>query len=83
MTCSVALYGADTWRLGKLAHKYLGSSEMWCWQRMEFSWADPVRNKRALQRLKEERNILKTIKRRKANWICCLLSRNCLLNHVI
>jgi hypothetical protein len=49
---------------------------------MEFSWTDRVRNE-VLQRVKEERNILKTIKRRKSNWICHILRRNCLLNHVI
>jgi hypothetical protein len=32
---------------------------------------------------KEERNILHTIKRRKANWIGHILRRNCLLKHVI
>jgi hypothetical protein len=32
---------------------------------------------------KEERNILHTIKRRKANWIGHSLRRNCLLKHVI
>jgi hypothetical protein len=31
----------------------------------------------------EERNILHTIKRRKANWIGHILRRNCLLQHVI
>jgi hypothetical protein len=34
-------------------------------------------------RVKEERNILHTIKRRKANWIGHILRRNCLLKHVI
>jgi hypothetical protein len=34
-------------------------------------------------RVKEERNILQTIKRRKANWIGHFLRRNCLLKHVI
>jgi hypothetical protein len=33
--------------------------------------------------VKEERNILHTIKRRKANWIGHILRRNCLLKHVI
>jgi len=33
-------------------------------------------------RVKEERNILLTIKRRKANWIYYSLHRNCLLKHV-
>jgi len=31
------------------------------------SWADRVRNKKWLQRVKKERNILKTIKRKKDN----------------
>jgi hypothetical protein len=34
-------------------------------------------------RLKEERNILHTIRRRKANWIGHILRRNCLLSHII
>jgi hypothetical protein len=36
-----------------------------------------------LHRVKEERNILHTIKRRKANWIGHILRKNCLLKHVI
>jgi hypothetical protein len=34
-------------------------------------------------RVKEDWNILQTIKRRKANWIGHILHRNCLLKHVI
>jgi hypothetical protein len=33
--------------------------------------------------VKEERNIVHTIKRIKANWIGHILRRNCLLKHVI
>jgi hypothetical protein len=44
---------------------------------------DSVRNEEMLQRVEEERNILQTIKRRKANWIGDILRRNCLLKHVI
>jgi hypothetical protein len=36
-----------------------------------------------LRRVKEEKNVLHTIKRRKANWIGHNLLRNCLLKHVI
>jgi len=36
-----------------------------------------------LQRVKEERNILQTIIRRKANSIGHILHRNCLLKHII
>jgi hypothetical protein len=43
----------------------------------------PLKTKVILQYLKEERNILHTIKRRKANRIGHILRRNCLLKHVI
>jgi replicative superfamily II helicase len=60
---------------------HLEHSFVWCWRRVEkISWTDHVRNE-VLQRVKEERNILQTIKR-KANWICHVLRRNCLLKHV-
>jgi hypothetical protein len=49
----------------------------------KISWTDRVRNEEVLHRVKEERNILHTIKRRKANWIAHILRRNCLLKHVI
>jgi hypothetical protein len=42
-----------------------------------------VRNDEVLQSVKEERNIVQTIKRRKAKWIGHILRRNCLLKHVI
>jgi hypothetical protein len=41
-----------------------------------------VRYEEVLNRVKEKRNILQTIKRMKANWIGHILSRNCLLKHV-
>jgi replicative superfamily II helicase len=82
-TRSIALYGAETWTLRKVDQKYLESFEMWCWRRMEISWIDRVSHEEILHRVKEERNILHTIKRRKANWIGHILRRNCLLKHVI
>jgi len=36
-----------------------------------------------LNRVKEEANVLYTIKRRKANWIGHILRRNCLVKYVI
>jgi hypothetical protein len=78
-----AFYGAETWTLQKVDQKYLGSFEMWCCRRMEkISWTDRVRNE-LIRRVKEDSNILHTIKRRKANWIGHILLRNCLLKHVI
>jgi hypothetical protein len=62
---SIALYGIETWTLRKLNQKYLESFEMWCWRRMEkISWTDRVNNEVVLHRVKEERNILHTIRRR-------------------
>ena len=54
---------------------------MWCWGKMVISWIDHVRNE-VLRRVKEERNILFTTKRRKANWIDYVLRRNYVLKHV-
>ena len=49
----------------------------------KISWTDHVRNEEVLHRVNEERNILHTVKSRKANWIGHILFRNCLLKHVI
>jgi hypothetical protein len=52
-------YGAETWTLRKVDQKYVESFGMWRWRRMEkISWTDNVRNKKVLQRVKEDRNIL-------------------------
>ena len=57
---------------------------MWCWGRMEkISWTDHVRNEEVLLQVKEQRNILHAIRKRKANWIGLILRRNCLLKQVI
>ena len=80
---SMALYGADS-TLRAADQKYLESFEMWCWRRMEkISWIDHVRNEEVLLRVNEQRNILREIRKRKANWIGHILRRNCLLKHVI
>jgi hypothetical protein len=46
-------------------------------------WTDHVRNEEVLLRVKEQRNILHEIRKRKANWIGHILRRNCLLQRVI
>jgi hypothetical protein len=56
---------------------------MWCWRRMKFSRTDHVRNEDELLTVKEQRNILHEISKRKANWIGHILCRNCLLHQVI
>jgi hypothetical protein len=47
------------------------------------SWTDHVRNEDVLLRVKEQRNILHEIRKRKVNWIGHILRRNCLLQQVI
>jgi hypothetical protein len=64
--------------------KRLESFEMWCWRRMEnISWTDRVRNEEVLLTVKEQRNVLHGIRKRKAKWIGHILRRNCLLQRVI
>ena len=76
---SIALYGAETWILRKVDQKYLESFEIWCWRRMEkISWTDRVSNDKVLRRVKEERNIIHTIKE-----TGYMLRRNCHLKHII
>ena len=45
-------------------------------------WSDRVRNE-LLHRVKEKRNMIRKIKRRKATWIGYIFRRECLLKHVL
>jgi hypothetical protein len=49
----------------------------------KFSWTDNARNKEVLLRVKEQKNILHEISKKKANWIGYILRKNCLLRQVI
>ena len=49
----------------------------------KISWIDHVRNEEVFLRVNEQRNILREIRKRKANWIGHILRRNCLLKQVI
>jgi hypothetical protein len=50
---------------------------------LEKDGKDHVRNEEVLLRVKEQRNILHEIPKRKANWIGHVLRRNCILKRVI
>jgi len=70
--------------MGAIHQKHLESFEMWCWKKTEkIIWTDHVRNEEVLLRVKEYSNILHEISKGKANWICHILRRNCLLQRVI
>jgi len=49
----------------------------------KISWTDLARNEDVLLRVKEQRNILHEIRKRKASWIGHILRRNCQLQRVI
>ena len=50
-------------KLDKWIRNNLERFETWCWRRMgKISWTDRVRNEEVLLRVKEERNILHTVK---------------------
>jgi hypothetical protein len=42
---------------------------MWCCKRMKIRWTYLVKNKDVLHRVKEEKNVMYDIKRRKNDWI--------------
>jgi len=48
----------------------------------KISWTDHVRNEEVLLRVKEQKNILHEISKRKANRMGHILRRNCLLQNV-
>jgi len=81
---SIALCGAETWAIQAVDQKHIESSEIWWWRRMEkISSTDHVSNEEVLLRVKEQRNTLNEISKRKANWIGHVLRRNWLLQRVI
>jgi hypothetical protein len=80
---SIAIYGVENWTLRAVEQKQLESFEMWCRRRTEkIIWNDHVRNKEVLLRVKEHRNILHEIRKRKANSIGHILRRNRLLQRI-
>ena len=81
---STVFHGAECWTLRKVNQKFLESSEILCWRRMEkITWTDRVKNEDVSHRVREERNILHTINRRKVNWFDHTLQSSYLLKHFI
>ena len=60
---SVALYGSETWTLGKNEERVVNAHETWCWRRMlKIKWTDRITNDEVFKRAKEERLLLKILK---------------------
>jgi hypothetical protein len=79
---NITLQGADTWIVRKVGQIYLERFEKWCWRREKISWTNRVKNE-VLHKVKKERNIVHTIRQRKAKWICHIFRENCFLKHPI
>jgi len=61
---NVALYGSETWTLGKNEERIINAFETWCWRRMlKIKWTDRIMNDEVFQRVKEERLLLKILKK--------------------
>jgi len=57
---SVALYGSETWTLGKNEERVINAFETWCWRKMlKIKWTDRITNYEVFQRVKAERLLLK------------------------
>ncbi|KAJ4438520.1 hypothetical protein ANN_14465 [Periplaneta americana] len=68
----------ETWTSRRSEEKRIEAFEMWIWRRMErMKWTDGIRNEAVLERVGEERIMLKLIRKRKRNWLNHCLRRNC------
>ncbi|KAJ4435736.1 hypothetical protein ANN_18353 [Periplaneta americana] len=58
----------ETWTLRRSEEKRLEAYEKWIWRRMEcMKWTDRIRNEAVLERVDEERMMLKLFRKRKIN----------------
>jgi hypothetical protein len=81
---SVALYGSETWTLGKKEKDKLEAFEMWCWRKMNrIRWIDRKTNEEVLREIGEKRQLMKQIKLRKGRWIGHILRHQCLLLRIL
>ena len=80
----VALYGCETWTLRKVEVDKLEASEMWLWRQMEgISWRDKIGNEEVLKRVDENKCLMKTVYKRRKNWIGHVIRGDGLLRDVL
>jgi len=81
---SVALYGSETWTIGKTEEKRLLAFETWCYRRLlRISWTKHITIEEVYRRVGETRSFLKTLKTRRAKLIGNILRQNSLLSRII
>ena len=74
------MYACETWTIKEDDKKRIEAFEMWIWRRRQnISWRDKISYDEALRRVKEERQLMQTIIRRKKAWIGHVLRRNGLM----
>ena len=80
----VALYGCETWTLRKVEVDKLEAFEMWLWRQMKgISWRDKISNEEVLKKIDENRCLMKTVYKRKKNWIGYVLRGGGVLRNVL
>jgi len=80
----VALYGCETWTMKQQIMDKLNAFEMWVWRRMQkVSWKDKKTNEEILSLVDEERCLMKTIIKRKKDWIGHVVRGDNLLKRVL
>ena len=78
------LYGSETWTLRKEEIRRLEAMEMWLWRRLEkIKWTDKVSNERVLERVGEQRQLMKLLRNRKKIWIGHVLRGEGLMRDVM
>ena len=81
---SVALYGSETWTIGRPEEKKLMAFETWCWRRMmKVSWREHMTNEEVFKRANESRSFMRNLKTRRANMIGHTLRHNGMLARAI
>lgn len=81
---SVLLYGCETWTISEKDKKHLEAFEMWCFRRtLKITWCDKITNEDVLKRMKEKRQVMNNIEKRRAAWIGHILRHEGLLHTLI
>uniref|UniRef100_A0A8D8M6B7 Uncharacterized protein n=1 Tax=Cacopsylla melanoneura TaxID=428564 RepID=A0A8D8M6B7_9HEMI len=68
---SILLYGVESWTLTEATTNRLEAFEMWIYRRiLRISWMDRITNETlSFQRMKKDKEIMHTIKRRKLEYL--------------
>lgn len=81
---STALFGCETWTIGEADKKKIEAFEMWCYRRMlKIKWTDKIKNEEVLSQIAEERNLWKTIQKRRDRFVGHLLRHDSLVRDVL